>query len=78
MSNVLVGNDTGERLQILGSLLACTCGKASVATRFTGMFIYLAPEYAAAKGNVYGFGVILMELISRGRALEESLPLKNH
>ncbi|KAK8663321.1 hypothetical protein V6N13_083144 [Hibiscus sabdariffa] len=54
-------------------------GKYSVETRLAGTFGYLAPEYAATgrvttKVDVYAFGVVLMEIITGRKALDETLP----
>ncbi|CAE5969141.1 unnamed protein product [Arabidopsis arenosa] len=54
-------------------------GKYSVETRLAGTFGYLAPEYAATgrvttKVDVYAFGVVLMEILTGRKALDDTLP----
>ncbi|RXH90594.1 hypothetical protein DVH24_035358 [Malus domestica] len=55
-------------------------GKGSIETRIVGTFGYLAPEYAdnsftgrvTTKVDVFSFGVILMELITGKKALDDN------
>ncbi|PIN14605.1 Serine/threonine protein kinase [Handroanthus impetiginosus] len=52
-----------------------------VSTRVMGTFGYAAPEYMAtghltAKCDVYGFGVVLLELLSGRRAVDKNRPRK--
>ncbi|KAI4998304.1 hypothetical protein ZWY2020_053646 [Hordeum vulgare] len=60
--------------------LAPADGKCvSVETRLAGTFGYLAPEYAVTgrvttKADVFSFGVILMELVTGRRALDDTQP----
>ncbi|KAL4318664.1 hypothetical protein GQ457_18G023880 [Hibiscus cannabinus] len=59
--------------------LAPVDGKQSIETRLAGTFGYLAPEYAVTgrvttKVDVFSFGVILMEMISGRKALDETQP----
>ncbi|XP_044488071.1 receptor protein kinase TMK1-like [Mangifera indica] len=77
-SNILLGDDMRAKLADFGLVrLAPENGKQSIETRVAGTFGYLAPEYAATgrvttKVDVFSFGVILMQLISGRKALDET------
>lgn len=76
-SNILLGDDMRAKVADFGLVRLAPDGKASVVTRLAGTFGYLAPEYAVTgrvttKIDVYSFGVILMEIITGRRALDES------
>ncbi|GMH02469.1 hypothetical protein Nepgr_004308 [Nepenthes gracilis] len=78
-SNILLGVDMRAKVSDFGLVKNAPEGKYSVETRLAGTFGYLAPEYAATgrvnrKVDVFAFGVILMEMITGRRALDESLP----
>lgn len=54
-------------------------GRHSLETRLAGTFGYLALEYAATgkvstKVDVFAFGVILMEIMTGQKALDDTLP----
>ncbi|OMO51800.1 hypothetical protein CCACVL1_29583 [Corchorus capsularis] len=78
-SNILLGDDMRAKVADFGLVKNAPEGKYSVETRLAGTFGYLAPEYAATgrvttKVDVYAFGVVLMEIITGRKALDENLP----
>ncbi|XP_058759492.1 receptor-like kinase TMK4 [Vicia villosa] len=78
-SNILLGDDMRAKVADFGLVKNAPDGKYSVETRLAGTFGYLAPEYAATgrvttKVDVYAFGVVLMELITGRRALDDTMP----
>lgn len=78
-SNILLGDDMRAKVSDFGLVKHAPEGKSCVETRLAGTFGYLAPEYAATgrvttKCDVYSFGVILMELITGRKVLDESQP----
>ncbi|PIN02859.1 Serine/threonine protein kinase [Handroanthus impetiginosus] len=78
-SNILLGDDMRAKVSDFGLVRLAPDGKASIATKLAGTFGYLAPEYAvtgrvSTKIDVFSFGVILMEMITGRKALDESLP----
>lgn len=81
-SNILLGDDARAKVADFGLVRLAPEGKASFQTKLAGTFGYLAPEYAATgrlttKADVYSFGVILMEIITGRRALDDSRPEEN-
>ncbi|PWA79011.1 hypothetical protein CTI12_AA166520 [Artemisia annua] len=81
-SNILLGDDMRAKVADFGLVKNATDGKGgkfSIETKVAGTFGYLAPEYAATgrvttKVDVYAFGVVLMELITGRKALDETMP----
>ncbi|KAJ8530773.1 hypothetical protein K7X08_023654 [Anisodus acutangulus] len=78
-SNILLGDDIRAKVADFGLVRNAPDGKYSVETRLAGTFGYLAPEYAATgrvttKVDVYAFGVVLMEIITGRKALDETMP----
>ncbi|KAL2488281.1 Leucine-rich repeat protein kinase family protein [Forsythia ovata] len=77
-SNILLGDNMRAKVSDFGLVRCAPDGKYSVETRLAGTFGYLAPEYAATgrvttKVDVFAFGVILMEIITGRKALDDSL-----
>ncbi|KAI5067840.1 hypothetical protein GOP47_0018368 [Adiantum capillus-veneris] len=78
-SNILLGDDYRAKVSDFGLVKLASEEKNSIETRLAGTFGYLAPEYAVTgrvttKSDVFSFGVVLMELITGRRALDESQP----
>ncbi|XP_057477613.1 receptor-like kinase TMK4 [Actinidia eriantha] len=78
-SNILLGDDMRAKVADFGLVKNAPDGKYSLETRLAGTFGYLAPEYAATgrvttKVDVYAFGVVLMEIITGRKALDETMP----
>ncbi|XP_030463862.1 receptor-like kinase TMK4 [Syzygium oleosum] len=78
-SNILLGDDMRAKVADFGLVKNAPDGKYSLETRLAGTFGYLAPEYAATgrvttKVDIYAFGVILMEILTGRKALDDSLP----
>ncbi|GLJ55631.1 hypothetical protein SUGI_1194780 [Cryptomeria japonica] len=78
-SNILLGDDFRAKVSDFGLVKLAPEGKYSIETRLAGTFGYLAPEYAVTgrittKADVFSFGVVLMELITGRKALDENEP----
>ncbi|KAG0556543.1 hypothetical protein KC19_11G061400 [Ceratodon purpureus] len=81
-SNILLTDDFRAKVSDFGLVKLAPEGKYSVETRLAGTFGYLAPEYAVTgrvttKADVFSFGVVLMELMTGRRALDETQEEEN-
>lgn len=78
-SNILLDQDLRAKVSDFGLVKLANDTDKSMVTRVAGTFGYLAPEYATTgkvttKVDVYAYGVILMEMITARKVLDDSLP----
>ncbi|KAA8532066.1 hypothetical protein F0562_006792 [Nyssa sinensis] len=79
-SNILLDGNYNAKIADLGlAKLGPSGGNSHVTTRIVGTYGYAAPEYVATghlyvKSDVYGFGVVLLELLTGLRALDNKRP----
>ncbi|OEL20067.1 Receptor-like serine/threonine-protein kinase [Dichanthelium oligosanthes] len=76
-SNILLDHDMEARLSDFGLATLMKPNASHVTTVVAGTFGYLAPEYfdtgrATTKGDVYSYGVVLLELLTGKRPTDES------
>ncbi|XP_041022383.1 probable serine/threonine-protein kinase PIX13 [Juglans microcarpa x Juglans regia] len=79
-SNILLDGNYNAKISDFGlAKLGPSGGESHVTTRIMGTYGYAAPEYIATghlyvKSDVYGFGVVLLELLTGLRALDTKRP----
>lgn len=83
-SNVLLDSDFNAKLSDFGlAKLGPLNGNSHVSTGVLGTYGYAAPEYMATghlyvKSDVFGFGVVLLEIITGRRVLDLNRPSGEH
>ncbi|XP_031111829.1 receptor-like kinase TMK4 [Ipomoea triloba] len=78
-SNILLSDDMRAKVADFGLIRKASNDKSSFETLVAGTFGYLAPEYATTgratnKVDVYAFGVVLMEILTGKKTVDETLP----
>lgn len=82
-SNILLDEEMEARISDFGLATLINPDQTHVSTFVAGTFGYLAPEYvetgrATEKGDVYSYGVVLLELITGKRPTDEAFVEKGN
>ncbi|XP_076951257.1 putative serine/threonine-protein kinase PIX13 [Bidens hawaiensis] len=83
-ANILLDGDFNAKLSDFGlAKLGPVNGESHVSTGVVGTYGYAAPEYIATghlyvKSDVYGFGVVLLEIITGLKVLDTNRPSSQH
>ncbi|CAO2817866.1 unnamed protein product [Amaranthus hypochondriacus] len=83
-SNILLDSNFNAKLSDFGLAKEGPMGdQTHVSTRVMGTYGYAAPEYVmtghlTARSDVYGFGVVLLEMLIGRRALDKRRPSREH
>lgn len=81
-SNILLDSGFNAKLSDFGlAKLGPTGDKSHVSSRVMGTYGYCAPEYQrtgqlTVKSDIYSFGVVLLELITGRRTIDNTRPLR--
>ncbi|XP_047971060.1 putative receptor-like protein kinase At5g39000 isoform X1 [Salvia hispanica] len=83
-SNILLDGSYEAKLSDFGlAKLGPSADNSHVTTRIMGTYGYAAPEYIATghlyvKSDVYGFGVVLLEMLTGLRSIDKQRPHRQH
>jgi len=82
-ANILLDNNFEAKVADFGLAKLTSDNNTHVSTRVMGTFGYLAPEYASSgkltdKSDVFSYGVMLLELLTGRRPIDDAAPGTGH